>query len=157
VTYRDAACAALRDLDAYAEAAAEEAQTGPLAIRARLRADLDALDRDAYQARATGALVDPAAIPPMRRLGAAIGDAGRIIESLPADERHASVRRVMEGMTERERLDILIGLLVGAHEARLAAARESDPDHQRPAMRRDDDYGASAAALDGVDEHPSKP
>jgi hypothetical protein len=71
-TYRDAAYAALRDLDAYAEAAAEEAQTLPLAVRARLRADLETLDRDAARPRATGARVDPASIsahqrPVMRR------------------------------------------------------------------------------------------
>lgn len=43
-TYRDAAYAALHDLDAYATEAGDDAQAGPLAARARLRANLDALD-----------------------------------------------------------------------------------------------------------------
>lgn len=45
--YRLAAYDALRDLDAYAEQAGDDAHAGPLAVRARLTRDLALLDRAA--------------------------------------------------------------------------------------------------------------
>lgn len=69
--------------------------------------------------RATGAQVDPESVPALRRLGRAIGDAGRVIEELPHDQRWEAVRRVTATMTDREREDLLIGVLVWGHAARI--------------------------------------
>lgn len=70
--------------------------------------------------RATGAKVNPDDIPPLRRLGVAIGEVGRIIESLPPHSRRESVRAVLADMTEADRERFLLGVFVWAHEQRMA-------------------------------------
>lgn len=49
----------------------------------------------------------------------AIAEVGRLIEAAPRGERHERVRAVVDSMSDRDRLDFVIGVFVWVHAMRL--------------------------------------